>query len=331
MTLLVGQADVPRLLPMDQCIEAMEQALAALGRGEAGLPLRQVVPLPTGGVLVSMPAHLAGLGSFGVKALSVFHSNEGTPFDSHQGVVLLFETQHGRLLAVLDATSVTAIRTAAVSAVATRLLARDDASCLALLGTGGQARTHLDALRRVRPLARVRVYSRDPDHVRAFAREAERSFGLEVAPASSAREAVEGADVVCTLTSSCEPVLHGEWLAPGAHINVVGAATPGCREVDTPAIVRSRLFVDRRESAWAEAGDRLSPMREGAIGEDHVVAELGELLAGRAAGRRSRDEVTLFKSLGLAIEDVAAAQVVYRNALASGGGTQVDLGGMRHG
>lgn len=331
MTLLIGQADVARLLPMADCIDAMEGALAALARGDAALPLRQIVRLPAGGFLGSMPAAVGPLGVFGVKALSVFHANEGTAFDSHQGAVLLFEAGHGRLLAILDATSITAIRTAAVSAVATRLLAREDASELAIIGSGVQARTHLEALRLVRPLRRVRVFSRDAERVRAFAERESRAHGIEVVPAATAEEAVRGAHVVCTVTSSCEPVLHGVWLREGMHLNVVGAATPDCREVDTATVVRSRLFVDRRESALREAGDVLIPMRKGAIGEDHVQAELGELLIGRATGRGSRDEVTLFKSLGLAIEDVAAAHVVYRNAERLGVGTRMDLGGVRHG
>jgi ornithine cyclodeaminase len=331
MTLLVSQAEVARLLPMPECVEAMADALAALARGEVELPLRQIVRLPSGGFLGSMPAAVGPLGVFGVKALSVFHANEGTPFDSHQGAILRFEAEHGQLLAIVDATSVTAIRTAAVSAVATRLLARADASELALLGTGVQARTHLEAIRLVRPIRRVRVWSRDPERVRAFAEREAREQGVEVTACAGAEEAVRGAHVVCTVTSSCEPVLRGAWLAEGAHVNVVGAATPGCREVDTAAVARSRVFVDRRESALHEAGDLLIPLRERAITEAHVLAELGELLVGRAEGRRSPDEVTLFKSLGLAIEDVAAAHVVHRNAERTGSGTRVDLGGRRHG
>jgi ornithine cyclodeaminase len=331
VTLLIGQADVARLLPMRECIEAMEGALSALARGEAVLPLRQIVRLPAGGLLGSMPAALGSFGVFGIKAISVFHGNEGTAYDSHQGAVLLFEAEHGRLLAIVDATSITAIRTAAVSALATRLLAREDASDLALIGTGVQASTHLEAVRLVRPLRRVRVFSRDPAHARAFAERESRVHGLEATPCPGAEAAVRGADVVCTVTSACEPVLCGEWLAPGAHVNVVGAATPGCREVDTAAVVRSRVFVDRRESALHEAGDLLIPLRERAIAEEHVLAELGDLLTGRAAGRRSPDDITLFKSLGLAIEDVAAAHVVYRNAERLGGGTRMELGGMRHG
>jgi ornithine cyclodeaminase len=328
--LLVSQAEVPRLLPMRGCIDAMGEALAALARGEVVLPLRQVVRLPDGsGLLASMPVHAGHLGLAGLKAITVFPGNHGTELDSHQGAVLLFEAARGRLLAVMDATSITAIRTAAVSAVATRRLAREDAGDLAILGTGVQARTHLEAMGLVRPLRRVRVFSRDAGRARAFAEQAAKRHGIAVEAAVSARQAVAGADIVCTVTSSREPVLLGDWLAPGAHVNAVGACIPTCRELDTAAVARSRLFVDRRESALHEAGDLLIPKREGAIGDDHILAEIGEVLEGRAPGRRSGDEVTLFKSLGLAVEDVAAAHVILENAAASGAGTWVELGGIR--
>ncbi|HSD27314.1 MAG TPA: ornithine cyclodeaminase family protein, partial [Vicinamibacteria bacterium] len=176
---------------------------------------------------------------------------------------------------------------------------------------------------------RVRVYSRDPARVRAFADRAGKRHGIAVEPAASAQQAVAGADIVCTVTSSAEPVLMGDWLAPGAHVNAVGACVPACRELDTAAVVRSRLFVDRRESALNEAGDVLIPRREGAIGDGHIRGEIGEVLLGRVAGRGSASEVTLFKSLGLAIEDVASAHLAYRNAAASGAGTWVELGGAR--
>ena len=289
-----------------------------------------MVRLPDGrGFLGTMPAHAGHLGAVGLKAITVFPGNHGTEYDSHQGAVLLFESERGRLLAIVDATSVTAIRTAAVSAVATRLLAREDAGELAILGTGVQARTHIEAIGLVRPLRRVRVFSRDPGHVGAFAEQAAKRHGIPVEPAATARDAVAGADIICTLTSSTEPVLDGGWIAAGAHVNAVGACLPASRELDTAAVVRSRLFVDRRESALAEAGDVLIPMREGAIGDDHIRGEIGEVLVGRVPGRRSPEEVTLFKSLGLAVEDVASAHLVYRNAVASGDGTWIDLGGAR--
>lgn len=328
--LIVSQSEVGRLLPMSACLEAMGEALAALARGEAVLPLRQAVRLPDGrGLLACMPAHAGHLGALGLKAITVFPGNHGTELDSHQGAVLLFEAERGRLRAVIDATSVTAIRTAAVSGVATRLLAREDAGDLAILGTGVQARTHLEAMALVRPLRRVRVFSRDPGRMRAFAEQASRRHGIDVEATASAQEAVAGADIICTVTSSREPVLRGDWIAAGAHVNAVGASVPAARELDTAAVVRSRLFVDRRESAQNEAGDFLIPKREGALGDDHILAEIGDVLIGTAPGRGSGQEITLFKSLGLAVEDVASAHLIYANAEAAGAGTWVELGGAR--
>jgi ornithine cyclodeaminase len=192
-----------------------------------------------------------------------------------------------------------------------------------------QAASHLDAIRTVRTLRRVRVWSRTPESARRFAERESRRTGLAVAAARSAREAVEAADIVCTTTSSREPIVEGGWIAPGAHVNAVGACFPAARELDSAAVARARLFVDRRESAMNEAGDILVPLREGAIGDDHIVGELGEVAIGRVAGRRTADEVTLFKSLGLAIEDLAAAHHVWRRAIETGVGTAVEWGGLR--
>ena len=328
--LIVNQAEVPRLLPMAACMEAMAEALRSVSRGESLLPLRQVIMLPDkAGAFGSMPAYLGSPPAIGLKSITVFPGNHGTELDSHQGAVLLFETKRGSLVAIMDASSITGIRTAAVSGVATRLLARADAGDLALLGTGVQALSHLEAMSHARRLRRVRAWSRSPEHARAFAERAERSLGLRVEAAATAREAVEGADLVCTVTSSREPVLKGEWLAPGAHVNAVGASLASARELDTPAVARARLFVDRRESALAEAGDFLIPRREGAIDDHHIRGELGELLLGTCPGRQSESEVTVFKSLGLAVEDVAAARLIYDNALQQGAGTRVELGGAR--
>jgi alanine dehydrogenase len=328
--LLVSQAEVERLLPMADCIEAMAEVLRALAAGQALLPLRQVLALPGGqGAFAVMPAVLGSAGAIGVKAITVIPGNHGTAYDSHQGAVLLFESEHGRLLAVMDASAITAIRTAAVSGVATRALAREDAGDLALLGTGVQARTHLTAMAAVRRLRRVRVWSRDPAHVEAFRQWAAGRDGVAVEGAPGPREAVEGADLVCTATAAREPVLRGEWLAPGCHVNAVGASTPTARELDSDAVARARLFVDRREAARHEAGDYLIPLREGRVGEDHIQAELGDVLLGRHPGRTAAGELTLFKSLGLAVEDVAAARAVYDRAQAEGAGTWVELGGQR--
>ncbi|HYM81260.1 MAG TPA: ornithine cyclodeaminase family protein, partial [Candidatus Limnocylindria bacterium] len=241
-----------------------------------------------------------------------------------------FEVEHGRLVAVVDASAITAIRTAAVSAVATRALARPDAGDLAILGSGVQAASHLEAMRAVRPLGRVRVWSRTPENARAFAEREARRHGLAVEPMPSARDALEGADLVCTTTAAREPIVLGEWLVPGAHVNAVGACFAGARELDSAAVARARLFVDRRESALNEAGDFLIARQEGAIGDDHIAGELGEVLLGRVAGRTSPDQITLFESLGLAVEDLAVAEHIHRKALAEDAGMALEFGGRRH-
>ncbi len=327
---ILTQQQVTELLPMRDCIPLMADALASLSRGEVVVPLRPIMRIPnTHDVFGMMPAYSAALPVFGVKLITVFPGNHGTALDSHQGAVLLFDAKTGRLAAMLDASSITAIRTAAVSAVATRLLAREDASTLALIGSGVQARTHLEAIALARPLKEVRVYSRTWKHAKHFAAWAERAHGTAVEVSDSAEHAVHGADIVCTVTSSREPVLLGDWLEAGMHINAVGASQPDARELDSRAVARTRIFADRRESLVNESADYLIPMREGLISEQHVVAELGEILIERAAGRRSRDEITLFKSLGLAVEDLAAAADVLAKAERDDVGTVVELGGMR--
>jgi ornithine cyclodeaminase len=324
--LVLSQSDIAQLLPMRACIDVMESALRALSDGDALLPLRQVLRLPDSkNAFAVMPAYLGAPKAVGAKVITVFPDNHGTALDSHQGAVLLFEAEHGSLAAIMDASSITAIRTAAVSGLATRLLARDHAANVAILGTGVQARTHLEAMCAVRRVTRVRIWSRNAAAVREFAERESRRHEIAVEPARSARDAVDDAEIICTVTASREPVLAGEWLADGAHVNAVGASLPFARELDTAAVARGRLYVDRRESALNEAGDFLIPKREGAIGDDHIVGEIGELLLGRVPGRRTEAEVTIFKSLGLAVEDVAAAEFIYERARAEGRGSRVEL------
>jgi ornithine cyclodeaminase len=329
--LFVNQEEVPRYLPMAECMDAMTRVLSTLARGEAILPLRSILWLPERvGGLGLMPAALLPDRVVGLKAITFFPGNEGTELDTHQGAVLLFEAERGQLLAVMDATSITAIRTAAVSGVATRALALEDAHDLAILGSGTQARTHLEAMRVARPIRRVRVTSKDLERARAFAERESGKHGIAIEPVASVREAVAGADIICTATSSREPILLGEWLSPGAHINAVGSSVPSARELDTAAVVRSCLYVDRRESALNEAGDFLIPKKEGAIGDHHIIGEIGEVLTGRIHGRTTAKEVTLFKSLGLAVEDVASARHIYEKAQTSGIGRFLEFGGSRH-
>lgn len=325
--LAIDGATARSLLPMDRCIDLMADALAGLARGEATNPLRSVVPVPAAvpSSLATMPAVLADPPAMGVKIITVFPGNHGHGVDSHQGFVMLFEGERGSPLVLIDAIAITAIRTAAVSGLATRLLARDDAGDLAILGSGTQARSHLEAMQAVRSIRRVRAWSPHRERLEAFVND-EAARGVEVEISDGAREAVEGADIVCTVTAAAEPVLAGDWLSPGAHVNAVGASLAANRELDSAAVRRARLFVDRRESARSEAGDYLIPLQEGAIGEDHIIAEIGELAAGLAKGRETADEITLFKSLGLAIEDLAAARWIHQQAVATGSGTPIPLG-----
>ena len=329
-TLILSHADVVRLLPMATCIDLMTDALAASSRGEAVLPLRQVMRLPDSpNAFGLMPALLGD--ALGAKIITVFPDNANTPYESHIGVVLYFETTNGQLRAIIDASSITAIRTAAVSGLATQLLANKDASNLALLGGGVQALTHVEAMMCARRLKRVRVWSRSAERRAEFIRQAKLRFKIEAEECLTPQDAVRDADIICTVTSSREPVLHGAWLSDGAHINAVGASQPTARELDTAAVVRSRLYVDRRESARNEAGDFLGPRKEGAIGDDHILGEIGELVAGSVDGRTSTSDVTLFKSLGIAVEDVACAAYLYKRAISEGAGQRVAIGGMRDG
>lgn len=335
-TLVISHREVIGLLPMAECIDVMAETFFALARGDTLLPLRTVVRLPESRNLFALMPAAVGAGtaaratSLGAKIITVFPGNDLTPYDSHIGVVLLFDTELGRLLAIMDASSITAIRTAAVSGLATRLMSSSDAGDVALLGAGIQAMTHLEAMRTVRNVRRVRVWSRSVARATSFASRASARHATRVEVCSTPREAVDGADIVCTVTAAREPVLKGEWLSPGAHVNAVGAALPTTRELDSEAVRRSRLFVDRRESAMNEAGDFLIPRGEGVITDDHILGELADVLSGVVPAREDHTDITLFKSLGLAIEDVAAARRIYEKSVAMGTGIWVSLGGLRH-
>jgi ornithine cyclodeaminase/alanine dehydrogenase-like protein (mu-crystallin family) len=317
--LVLTHDDVRRLLPMDDCIELMDAALSDLARGHVWQPLRFVVrPPEQAGLLGLMPAHRSEPGpAYGLKAVCVFPENPARGLDAHQGGVLLFDGETGQLRALLDGSAVTAVRTAAVSAVATRTLAREDAKELAILGAGVQARSHLEALPQVRAFERVRIWSRTAEHAEAFAREAGTPFPVEAV--ASVEAAVRGADVVVTATAAREPVLELGWLAPGAHVNAVGSSISTTRELDTATMASAALFCDARESLVNESGDYLLA----GIGPERIRAELGEVLIGTAKGRQTPEELTVFKSLGLAVEDLAAAEHVYEAARAQGAGTMV--------
>jgi ornithine cyclodeaminase/alanine dehydrogenase-like protein (mu-crystallin family) len=324
--LVLGHEEIARALPMDECIEAMAAVLAAHARGEVHQPLRSVsMPPGSEGFLGLMPAHRGGERPlFSLKVVCVFPGNPARGLDAHQGAVMLFDGHTGQPTAIVDASAITAIRTAAVSGVATRLLAREDATTLAILGAGVQATAHLQAMRAVRDLARIRVFSPTRAHAERLTEADGGAAAIEVA--DSPETALRDADVVVTATNAREPVLRREWLATGAHVNAVGASVPSWREIDTATVAAAALFADSRESLESEAGEYRLAVREGAIdGPSHVRAELGAVAAGLHPGRTSPEEITLFRSLGLGIEDLAAAERAVANARGLGLGIEVEL------
>lgn len=308
---------------MTDCIELMADALSSLARGEVYQPLRTIIRPPDArGLLGLMSAYRGGeQGAFGLKAICVFPENPAKGKDAHQGAVLLFSRETGEMLALMNASAITAIRTAAVSAVATRLLAREDAQQLAIIGAGVQARTHLTALACVRVIKHARVACRNIEHAQQLAREMQPNFFFPIEPVRTNEEAVREADLIVAATSSLEPVLNKDWISPGAHVNAIGTHSPNSREVDGATMAAARIFVDRRESALNEAGDYLLAAKEGLVTPESIIGEIGELLIGRKPARTSATEITLFKSLGLAIEDVVCADYLYRKAQAHNAGT----------
>jgi alanine dehydrogenase len=347
VTLILSEREVTTLLSMERAIDLMEQALRAYSTGEVVQPVRLALEtVAHRGLLALMPAYVTLSEALGAKAVTFYPRNAERNLPTHMATILLWESATGDLLAIIDGRLITEMRTAAVSAAATKALARPEASVLALLGAGVQARSHLEALRLVRPIREVRVWSRTLEHAKALAEEVDAAnevalrqaqgertesaaqgerTELAVRAVPTAEEAVRDADLICTVTSATEPVLRGEWVSPGAHINAVGAPRPTWRELDTAAVARARVFVDSRAGALAESGDLLLPMQEGAITAAHIVGEIGEVFAGMVAGRTGPHEVTLFKSLGMAVEDVVTAHYVYQRAVEKGVGQEIAL------
>jgi ornithine cyclodeaminase/alanine dehydrogenase-like protein (mu-crystallin family) len=321
---ILSHDDLHRCLPPAACADAMEQALRALARGESSFPLRSVFrPEGSSGFLGLMPGFRGGTTPlYALKAVCIFPENPVKHgIDAHQGGVLLFDGETGALTALVDGAALTSIRTAAVTAVATRALARPDSTDLAVLGAGSQARAHIAALADTLALERVRVMSRTFAHAKALADELAPKHPFTIEAVDSVAEAVRGADVVVTVSNAREPILGAGELEPGMHVNLVGSSVASTREITGAGPARTSLFVDRRESTVNESGDYLMALREGAIDENHIRAELGEVLEGMWPGRTSPDEITCFKSLGIAIEDMAAAELAIANAAAGGIGT----------
>jgi ornithine cyclodeaminase len=325
--LILNRNEIRRLMPMSDCIDWMDVAMRRTAEGATMQPLRTALALPgeTPGFLGWMPGHMADPHCFGAKVVSVYPENFEEGYPSHQGVVLLFEPRHGQLIGIFDGGEITAIRTAAASGLATRLLARSDASVLAILGYGEQAERHLEAMIEVRPIEAVHVWGRSLERAEQFAEIQGRERGLSITAMSSAEEAVARADIICTTTSSPEPILRGAWLRPGTHLNAVGSSIPTTREIDTEAVVRSRMYVDLRASTLAQGGEFLRAKERGAVTDAHIIGEIGEVLLGRAPGRRDSEEVTLYKSLGIVAEDLVCAHSLHERATREGVGTRIEM------
>lgn len=329
MPLLLTEADVARCLDMASLIPLMRETLARFSRGEGRQPVRQSLTVrPAGGFYGVMPAHVpdtpAHKGALGLKSVSFYPGNDDKGLPTHLATILLLDPDTGALEAILDGRLITEMRTAAVSAVSVELLARHGPTTLALIGSGVQARSHLEAMAMVRPLEEVRVWSRRESNARRFAQEMAGRVRCGIRAVPAAREAVRGAGLVVTVCSATEPVLEGAWLEPGMHLCVVGSSSSRMREVDTETVLKSRVFVDSREAAAVEAGDLLIPVAEGRYSLDRIAAELGEVADGKAK-RTSDDEITLFKSLGLGVEDLASARLAAVRARERGIGTEVAL------
>ena len=308
---LIDREEVARRLTYEVCITIVRDAMIAFSRGETKQLLRSMISLSEGRLFGIMPGAMGAHAPFGAKLISVFHENFSRGIQSHQGLVILFDPETGTPVCVLHAGEITAIRTAAASAVATDALARKDARRLALLGYGGQAATHARAIGKVRDLESIVVWGRSPERAQDFAERMQAELGLPVSSAGAVREAVANADIICTLTSAVEPILKGDWVRPGTHLNLVGSSHAGPSEVDNDLVVRSRFIADSREGVLNQGGEFLRAKAAGLIDDKHIVAEIGQVLAGTIEGRRSPKEITVYKSLGHVVQDLASAWSLY--------------------
>lgn len=322
--LVISGAEVRRLLPMEDCIPIVESAMREVSRGGAQLPLRiGCVPPGTHNILAVMPGYLDEPPSIGAKVIAVYPQNVQRGLSSHMGVVVLFEPREGLPLAIIDAASITALRTAAATAVATKVLASESAADLAIIGTGEQAAAHLHAISLIRKLRSIRVWGRSKEKAYAFADRQSRPGLPNIEVYATIRDALLGADMVCTTTGSREPIVEGAWIAQGAHVNLIGASSAAAREVDDALVLRSSFFVDYRGSALAQAGELLNAMGPNAA--KHIRGEIGEVLNGSVPGRTDEFEVTVYKSLGIAAQDLAAAHAIYQRAQQRGLGVRAEL------
>jgi ornithine cyclodeaminase/alanine dehydrogenase-like protein (mu-crystallin family) len=324
--LFLSAADIRRALPMKAAVNAMKSAFASLSAGEALVPLRSHVEMPEHhGILLLMPCYLPSAKALSLKAITLFDGNTARGLPRIQALVTLYDGATGQPLAVMDGAVLTALRTGAASGAATDLLARREAATAAILGAGVQARTQLEGICAVRPIRSVRVFDAVAGAAEAYAREMSAALGIEVVAAASAREAVGEADIVCAASTSRTPVFADTDLKPGTHLNAVGSYQPAVQETPTETVLRARVVVDHRESALAETGDLIIPIQQGRFSADRITAELGEIISGAKPGRADDQEITLFNSVGVAIQDLVAAQCVLANAQKQALGTSVAL------
>jgi len=307
----IDKDEIARRLTYERCIPIVREAMIAFSKGQTKQLLRSIIALEEGRLFGVMPGAMGGEGPFGAKLISVFKENFAKGVQSHQGVVVLFDPGSGAPVCVLHAGEITAIRTAAASAVASEVLARTDAKRLTILGYGEQAATHARAISKVRKLDNITVWGRSPERTAAFAAKIEKELAITAIAGPSARVAIVDADIVCTVTGAVEPILEGKWLRPGVHVNIVGSSFAGPAEVDNDTVTRARFFADSREGVLAQGAEFLRAKQAGLVDDDHVVGEIGEVLAGKIPGRQSHDQITAYKSLGHIVQDLASAWALY--------------------
>jgi len=327
MVLFISRKDVESILSMRETIEAVEKAFREHGLGTVSMPLRPVIRVDRQkGMVAFMPAYLEGMESLGIKVVSVYADNPSKyNLPTIQGIVLLNDPKTGTVVAIMDGAFLTAMRTGAASGVATKYLASKNAKVVGVIGTGVQGRTQVAGVCEVRAIEKVKAYDVIPDRCSTFCKQVSADLKVDAVPVSSPELAVKDSDIVVTASTSKTPVLNGDWLDKGTHVNAIGSHTPDSRELDATAIKRAKVVVDSRDAALKEAGDLMIPISQGIISPDHIYAELGEIITGRKIGRESEDDITLFKSQGLAIQDVSAASKVYEIAVKKGLGKTLEL------
>lgn len=324
--LVLSEAQVQSLIDIDELIDALEQAYVQYSTGKAAMPVRLVVPLPQiQGRITSMPGYLNDDRALGMKVVTYFQDNPKRDLPAILATIMLFSSDTGKMIAAMDGGYITAIRTACASALATKTLANADTPVLGILGAGVQARAHIQALTRVRNLKRIKIFSPSGASAQAIKTEMEPACGVAIDVAASAEAAVRDSDLLVTVSTAKEPIVKPDWFKPGVHINAVGSHRPDLREIDGATLSQAKVVVDSRDAIMAECGDILLALKEGSVKDDVIHAEIGAVLAGQKSGRANRTEITLYKSVGIAIQDVATAQLVYRKALERNVGTNVEI------